>query len=161
MSDAVLDRLPRVARLEPEVFQEVGRDEGATGAALVVVLAAAFLAATGRGGGLDGILLGFAAHSLGWGLWLAAVHAGARSLGLDAGLAPQFRALGFAAAPFALGLFAGLPLLGGLVALAQWLATAAAGTVALRAVSRAEALPAAGVVLVGLALARLGVGIVF
>lgn len=149
MADALLDRLAAIARGERAVYAEVARDDAATGPALQVVLAASLLEALGDGGGLAGILHSLARNVLGWALAVCAVQAGASLLGLGRGLAPLFRALGFATLPFSLGLLAGLPLVGGLAALAQWGLTAATFSLATAESLEAELPTAAGLAVVG------------
>lgn len=151
------DRLQRAARLEPALYDEVAHDAAATGAALAIALAAAALEALGGGGGPARALHHLAEGAARFGLWVAAIHLGARALGLADALAPLFRALGFAALPFALGLFADLPLVGGLAELAKWVLGIASASIATRVVLRCELLTALGLVAVALGVALLGV----
>lgn len=153
MSAGLLDRLGAVARGDRSAFADAARDDAATGPALQVTLAASLLDALGDAGGLAAILDSLAQNVLGWGLAVCAIHACASLLGLGRGLAPLFRALGLAALPFSLGLLQGLPLLGGLAALAQWGLTGVAFVLATAESLEAE-LPTAAV----LALVGLGVG---
>jgi hypothetical protein len=151
VADALFDRLARVVRLDPDVFAEVALDESESGGALAIVFGAALLEGLGRGGGLEGILLGVAEACLRWGLWVVAIHLGAVILNLGGGLAPLFRALGFAAAPFALGLLEIVPLVGGLAWLAKWALGFAAFSTAASEILKTE-LPTA-MMLCGVALA--------
>jgi len=155
--EPLLERVGRAARLEPDVFRHVARDERATGAAIAVVLGASLLEALGRGE----LLLGRASIALRWMLWTGAIHGAARALGLNGGLSPTFRALGFAAAPFAVGLLQGLPLVGGLAWAAKWLWGGAAFVVATREVTDAEVPAAVGLVVAGgvVALVLVGLGL--
>jgi len=153
VGEGLLERLARLARGDRSVLAEVARDENATGAALQVALGAAALDALGDGGGATGVLASVAENALGWGVAFLAIHGGAILLGLERRLAPLFRALGFAALPFALGLLAPLPLLGGLAVLAQWALTAVAFTLATAESLEAELPVAAGLAVVGLGLA--------
>lgn len=150
-------RLQRAARLEPALFEEVAGDSTATGAALAIALAAVTLEALGGGGGSARALHHLAEGAARFGLWVAAIHLGARALGLADALAPLFRALGFAALPFALGLFGDLPLVGGIAELAKWVLGIAAAAIATRVVLRCELLTALGLVAVALGVALLGV----
>ncbi len=152
MSDPTLERIRRVFRLDPDVFDEVGADGAATGSALLVVFGAVALDSLGRGG-LGGLLAGLSLGCLTWLVWMGSIHLLTVALGLGNDLSALFRALGFAAAPMALGLGAGLPLIGGLFCLAKWILTAAAFYFATRAVSKAEPAVSAGVCAAGLAVA--------
>jgi len=151
-TQSLAGRLARLARGERAVLAEVARDESATGPALQVALGAAALEALGDGGGAVGVLESVAENALGWGLAVLVIHGGALLLGLEGRLAPLFRALGFAALPFALGLLAPLPLLGGLAVLAQWVLLAIAFTLAIAESLEAELPVAAGLAVVGLGL---------
>jgi hypothetical protein len=148
------ERLRRAARLDASLYAEVARQELATGSALALALGALVLDALGGGLGADA-LRALAVGAARFGLAVGAIHAGARLLGLGDGLGPLFRALGFAAAPLALGLLDGLPLLGGAILLAKWLATLAAFALATRAALRCEAVAAAALAAAGLAAAAL------
>lgn len=134
------ERLGRAATLDASLFREVADDPAATGPALAVVLAAAALSGLGRlfGDGLPGLFAGLGQGCLVWGLWLLGVHASSLLMGVESDLSRLFRALGFGAVGFALGLFEGLPLLGVLISLAKWGLVFAAFTVAVRAVSETE-----------------------
>ncbi len=126
-------RLQRAATLDGTVFAEVAADPHATGPALAVVLASACAEGIGRlpAAGLDGLLVGTAQGCLAWMLWLLGIQVSARVTGLASHLAPMFRALGFAALPFALGALESLPVLGVLVSLAKWALGLAAAVTAL------------------------------
>lgn len=155
MATSLADRLARAAQLDPSLFEEVAQDDAASGAALAVVFGAALLEGLGRGGGVEGLLLGLAGACLRWGVWVCAIHLGASLLGLGRGLAPLFRALGFAAAPFALGLLEAAPLLGGVAWLAKWTLGFAAFSVATRRVQGGGLPTAALLCAVALAVALL------
>jgi len=122
MPEALSERIFRVLTLEREVFDEVAGDERQTGPALGIVFAATL--ATGLGHlpseGLRGLLLASLATCLDWVLWLGAIQAGLLAMGRADSLGPLFRAFGYAAAPFALGVLAPIPLLGDLAGLVQW-----------------------------------------
>lgn len=141
------ERIFRVLSLDGDVFDEVATDDRETGPALLVVFAVALAAGLGRlpGEGFYGLLLGTLESVLAWGLWLGAIHLAFLWLGRGDRLAPLFRALGFAAAPFGLALVEQLPWFGGVVEVAKWVFGFAA---AWRATQRAGglALPEAGVV---------------
>jgi hypothetical protein len=151
------DRLIRVLILDGSVFQEVARDEAATGPAVAVVLAAGVATGVGRlpDEGLAGLLSGLAEGGLLWMLWVVAIHAIARIAAPPSDPAGLHRALGFAFAPFALGALCLLPWIGGVFGVLRWPLVFAAFTVA---ASRLLCVPARQAVLVtaaGLALALL------
>lgn len=129
-------RLRRAVALDDTVYRELARDEHATGQAVAVVMGSATAEGVGRllGEGLTGLLASLGQGCLAWTFWLLGIAACARALGLSVGLAPLFRALGFAAAPFALGLLEPIPALGVLVLLVKWGLGLAAAVTALREV---------------------------
>lgn len=156
MYEDLFEKVARVFRLDAGVYSEVATDLRATGPALVVVFAAALLEALGQAGhaGIEGLLEGFAMSCLRWGIWICAIHAGAVVLGLRSNLSALFRALGFAAAPFALGLGEMLPLLAGVFWIAKWVLVGWAFVAASRRVLGVEtptALGLCGVTLAGTA----------
>lgn len=146
MPDPIVERLPRILALDGEAFDEIARDESSTGQALQVVLGAALACGLGQlfGQGISGFLLGAAEVGLRFALWVAVAQGALVALGRADRFAPLFRALGFATAPAALGLFVEVPWLGGLVGLLQWLLGFA---VAWRAIERSAglALPEAAI----------------
>jgi len=161
VGDLLRERLARVARFDATVFEEVAADETATGSALIVLLGACALDALGSGGGLEGTLLGLAAAAFHMGLWILAIQVGARGLDLGGELAPLFRALGFAAAPLAVGLLRPLPLLGELAGVARWLLVLIAFSLAAGRVLRSEGATPWVLVLTALGAAALLERIVF
>ena len=80
----------------------------AAGPALLILFAAALATGLGRlpFEGLRGLLLGSLGVCLCWVLWLGGIAFGLMAMGRPDPLGPLLRALGFAAAPFALGLLA-------------------------------------------------------
>ena len=122
MTQGLSERVRRVFRMDAEVYGEAAADPALTGQALAVVLGAAFAEGLGRwlAGDLAAGLTGVIDGGLRWMVWLVAIHAAARALGSESDLAALSRGLGFASAPFALGLFEQMPGLGGLFWLAKW-----------------------------------------
>lgn len=153
------ERVTRAVRLEADLFEEVARDELASGAALTVALAAISLDAFGERGGLASVLSGLASGSLRFALAVALVAGAARLLDLGGGLGPIFRALGFAAAPLALGLLDALPLVGGPFWLAKWALVLAAFSIALERVLSCGLTSAACLAAAALATASLVAGV--
>lgn len=153
----MLERVLRVFNLEADLFGEVAADDAAVGQALVVVLGVGLAEGVGRGfaEGLSGLLGGIAESCLRWGIWSASIHLAARGLGIPSDFGALFRALGFAAAPFALGAIDGMPWLGWPIWLAKWALGVAAFVVAVRRVLAVETARALGVCALGLAVALL------
>jgi hypothetical protein len=151
------DRLIRVFILDASVFDEVARDQGATGQALAVVLAAGVATGIGRFGaeGLGGLLSGVVDGGLLWMLWVAAIYVIARLAALPVDPAGLHRALGFAFTPFALGALGILPWIGGLFGVARWPLVFAAFVLAVSRVLGVSARQALLVAAAGLALALL------
>jgi hypothetical protein len=152
------ERVTRAVRLEADLFEEVARDELASGTALAVALAAVALDALGERGGLGALLTGLASGALRFALAVALVAGAARLLDLGGGLGPIFRALGFAAAPLALGLLDALPVVGGPFWLAKWSFLLAAFSIALERVLSLGLAGAACLAAAALAVASLMAG---
>lgn len=127
------DRLRRAVLLDGAVYREVAADVHATGPAVAVVIGSALAEGLGRlpGEGLAGLLASVAEGCLAWSFWLLGVAVSMRLLE-NTPFPPLFRALGFAAAPFALGALEPLPWIGSLVLLAKWALGLAAAVTALR-----------------------------
>ncbi len=151
MTLPTVEQLNRVFSLEADIYADTARDSGATGPALLVVFGAAFLEGVGDlGGGIAGFLRGVLELLVIWGVWVVVIQATAILVGERSNFAGLFRALGFAAAPFGLGLLENLPFLGGLFWLAKWVLVFSAFVIATRRVEESEALRA--LVTCGLAL---------
>ena len=117
----LIDRMQRAAKLQPALFDEVARDEGAMNHAIASVVISAVAAGIGSSliGGPIGLIGGTLAALVGWFIWAFTAHfVGTRFLaepGTRTDLAPVLRAAGFAAAPGVLRVFGIIPLLGTLV----------------------------------------------
>lgn len=149
----------RALWLDDALYAEVAGDASATGQALTVVLAAALAEGLGNLAGAEGALRGVVGGCLRWSAWLLVLHAAALALGHPGRLAPLFRAMGFAAAPFGLAALEGLPLLGPLFWLAKWGLGIAAVATAARSVLGVDSGRAVLLALVGLAGALLVSGL--
>ena len=152
MDTTLSQRLMRALALEPELFTEVGADATATRQALLLVFGIVLLSGLGElpVRGAAGFLYEIALGCLGWSLWVVGIQATAHWLGYESELAPLFRALGFAAAPFLLGLFEELPWIGELLRILKWGVGIAAFGAAVRALLAVEWSTALLLVLVGL-----------
>jgi hypothetical protein len=157
MAPGLGDRLLRVLLLDGSVFEEVARDDDATGQAVALVLAAGLATGIGRcpDEGLGGLLSGVVDGGLLWILWVVAIHAIARLAALPSDPVGLHRALGFAFAPFAVGALGILPWIGGVFGVARWAVVFAAFVVAVGRVLGVSARQALVVSAAGLALALL------
>jgi hypothetical protein len=155
VDSSFLGRVRRVLTLDASVYGEVAADTQSTGQAVLVVIAVAFAQGVGEGGGggASRMLVGVAEGCLGWALWFVAIHIVARALGIASELGALFRAVGFAAAPFALGALRSLPVLGTLFWAAEWVLGVAVFVLAVRRVLALETYQALLVCLGGLVLA--------
>lgn len=127
-----LNRMARAARLQSALYEEVEADTNATGHALLVVVLAS--TATGIGTGIEvllagggsrfilGLLYGVAAGITGWLFWALFAYV----IGVTVLKGPRtsstwgelLRTMGFASTPGLLRIFAFVPVVGGLIALA-------------------------------------------
>ncbi len=132
----MLSRLIGVFTLSAGTFEEIERDEGATGQAALVVALVALAVAIGSGamaafsGGsiIGGVISAILSAFIGWVLWSAVVYLVGTSLfGGQATMGEMLRVIGFAQAPQLLGL---IPCIGSLIGLIWSLA---AGFVAVKA----------------------------
>jgi hypothetical protein len=151
------ERLGRVLSLDSDVFGEVAADTLATGQAVLVVVGVALAQGVGAGLGDSGaqLFVGVADACLRWSLWSIAIFLSARALGVPAELGALFRALGFAAAPLALGLLEAIPWLGAFFWVAKWVLGVSAFVLAVRRVLAVETGQALALCAIGLAVAAL------
>ncbi|MEN8181561.1 MAG: hypothetical protein ABFS46_03390 [Myxococcota bacterium] len=151
----VTERLARVITLDSDVFGEVAADTHATGQAILVVMGVALAQGVGEslGGSAAQLFVGIADGCLRWVLWTVSILAAARVLGIRGELGALFRALGFAAAPLALGAFQFLPWLGAFFWAAKWVLGASAFVLAVGRVLAVETGQAVALCGIGLLLA--------
>jgi hypothetical protein len=108
--DQVIERLTRVLKLDSTVFKEIAEDESATAVAVgISALAAAISGISGDTGVVSGIIVGAIFGAIGLFVWTGIVFVTGKMFGGKAPYIQLVRPMGFAAAPFALGL---IPLLG-------------------------------------------------
>jgi hypothetical protein len=131
---SVADRMRGAAMLDAATYEEVERDEKATGQAAVVVIIVAVCSAIGaiwRGG--PSIIIAPIGAILGWLLWSAVTYViGDKVLGGTATWGELLRTLGFAQAPGVFMIFGIIPILGGIVRLVVALWLLVAGVIAIR-----------------------------
>lgn len=131
-------RLLRAIRLDPELYEEVESDHGATGQAILTVVLASV--AAGVGGQLSGSLHGLSLHILvtliGWYIWaFLSFFIGTRLLPqrqTQANMGELLRCTGFSSAPGMLQVLGLLPGLGAMARLVAWVWMLAAFVVAVR-----------------------------
>ena len=132
------DRLLRAAKLDPELYEEVERDEDALGEAMAVVVASSLAAAIGTGAeeGLVPALGGVVLSLVSWITWSALSYfVGTRILPgpkTEADVGQLLRATGFATTPGLLRIVGVVPALRPLAFVAAGLWTLAAMVVAIR-----------------------------
>lgn len=131
-------RLLRAIKLDPELYEEVESDRGATGQAILTVVLASV--AAGVGGQLSGSLYGLSLHTLvtliGWYIWaFLSFFIGTRLLPqrqTQANMGELLRCTGFSSAPGMLQILGILPGLGTMARLVAWVWMLAAFVVAVR-----------------------------
>jgi hypothetical protein len=131
----LIERMIRAARLDPAVYNEVEQDPTASpqAAAVVLIVAVCALLGSAISGGRTHSLLGAGINAVVlWLIWSFVILVVGRLLGGKADFGEVMRSLAFARAPGVLALFAFVPILGGLAALAAWLWTWLATVVAVR-----------------------------
>ena len=114
------DRMIRAAKLQPDLYEEVEADAGATGQAMLVVVLSSLAAGVGAsGGGLRGALGGVIGALLGWFVWAFLTYIiGTKLLPgpkTDADMGQLLRTTGFSAAPGLLRALGFIPVLGSIV----------------------------------------------
>jgi hypothetical protein len=161
---SLASRMVRAARLEVDLYEEVERDEGATGQAAIVVLIAgiaaaiaafitSFIAPTESGNAILAAALGVGGTLIGWILWAAITYWIGKSIFRTAEtnvtMGEMLRALGFSHAPGVLGVLAFIPLVGAVVTLIVSLWQLIAGVIAVRQAMDFSTGRAIGTVIVG------------
>lgn len=108
--DQVIERLTRVLKLDSTVFKEIAGDESATGPAVgITAVAAGISGITSDTNLIAGIIGGAIFGAIGLFIWTGLVYITGKLFGGKAPYIQLVRPIGFAAAPFALGI---LPVLG-------------------------------------------------
>ena len=137
----MIDRIIRAIRLDPTLYRQVADDEQYTNEAFMIVLMVAFFGAAGAAIGAamgDGqpvitfLTSLFSTILLGWLLWAVIAYFVGTALEGKSSIMEMARTLGYANAPGLLGLFAFIPCVGWLIAIAGVLLSLAAGVIAIR-----------------------------
>ena len=103
--EALINRMIRAAKLEPDLYEEVEADEGALEQAVAVVLISSVAAGIGglRAGGLTGLIIGVIGALLYWVVWAGIVYIIGTNLlpgrKTETDMPEMLRTLGFASAP--------------------------------------------------------------
>lgn len=119
------DRMIGAAKLDPDTYEEVEHDSGATGQAAAVVILSSIAAGVGSiayAGVITGLIVGTIAALLGWVIWAFLTWSiGTRLLpekDTEADMGQLLRTIGFASAPGLLRVLGIVPGIGGLIVLA-------------------------------------------
>lgn len=130
LSNNLVDRMIRAARLDPSLYEEVEADDKATTQALIVVLLASICSGIGgaisqvlTGQGLGGVGIGLIGGSfsalISWLVWSFITYfIGTKVFGGTASYGELLRTIGFADSPSILLILSFIPLLGGLISFA-------------------------------------------
>jgi hypothetical protein len=131
----LVERMIRAARLDPDLYNEVEKDENATGQAFGVVIIVAVCALIGSafaGHQTQGLIGAVAGNVVGWLIWSLIILGIGKLLGGTADFGEVMRCLAFAYSPGVLQLFSFFPLLGPLVGFVAVIWTIVSTIVAVR-----------------------------
>ena len=111
--DVIIDRLTRMLKLDPSVFPEIANDDNATGQAVMVsAVAAAISNLFGEGNIISNLVFGLVFGAIGLFIWTGMLFVVGKLFGGKADYITLLRPIGYAAAPFALGIVPFLGILG-------------------------------------------------
>jgi hypothetical protein len=111
--DVIIDRLTRMLKLDSSVFAEIANDDNATGQAVMVsALVAAISNLFGEGNIISNLVFGLVFGAIGLFIWTGMVFVSGKLFGGKADYIRLLRPIGYAAAPFALGIVPFLGILG-------------------------------------------------
>lgn len=115
MLEAITARLPRVLKLEDPVFSEIADDEKSTIQAVVITALAAVIGnLTSEGNFLGNIVAGLIVAPIGLFIWTGILYLVGKMFGGQGTYSQLLRPIGYAGAPFALGI---VPVIGGIAGL--------------------------------------------
>lgn len=165
MTDRLVERMLRAARIETAVYEEVEGDRGLTAQALLVVVLSSLAAGIGISAGIAPLILSVVVSVLSWYVWAFLTYwIGTRLLPepqTSADHGELLRVLGYASAPGIVRVLGVIPFLRGPVFLVAAVWMLIAGVVAVRhALDYASTLRAILVVLVGWIVQWFAVGLV-
>ena len=150
----MIDRIVRAIRLDWTVFGEIARDRAALKEAAIIVVLVTFLSAIGTGvkASSFGTFAGdwMAGILVGWIGWAIITYVVGRALFKgEAELTAMLRVLGYANAPYLLGLLNVIPCIGWLFPVTGWLLALAAGVLAIREAMDLDTIDAIVTVFIG------------
>jgi hypothetical protein len=134
----MLDRIVRAIRLDWTVFREIAKDQNAMKEAAIIVVIVTFLEALGNAATAGNFFVGFFVSWIigilaGWLLWAVITYFVGRTLFKgETDIPEMMRVLGYANAPYLLGLFAFIPCVGWLFPVIGWVLALVAGVFAVR-----------------------------
>ncbi len=134
----MMDRMVRSARLDPQAYEEVERDVGATGQAAMIVLAVAIATGIGRmrDDGIGGLIVGIISAFVGWIVWSFLTYWIGKTFLKTANTrvtpGEMLRTLGFARSPGVLNFLGIIPGLGVLVLAITSIWSLIAGVIGIR-----------------------------
>jgi hypothetical protein len=149
-----VERMVGAARLDPNTYEEVEADRGATAQALGVVVLASLASGIGMGHGLRGLVGGTLVSLVAWAIWAWLIYfIGTRWLpepDTRANVGELLRTIGFATSPGLLRVLGIVPVLGGIVFAVTAVWTLIAVVVAVRqALDYGSTVRAVGVCIIG------------
>ena len=135
----MIDRIPRIIKLDFSVFDEIEADPAATVQAAIIVVVVSLLSGIGTGlradaprGFTAAFFMSFISGLVGWVVWAAVTHYVGKALYQSgAKLESMLRVLGYASAPRVLGILDFIPCFGALAGLAGLLLSLGAGIMAI------------------------------
>lgn len=148
---ATLQRVVRAASFDTRFFQELRTNTGLNKESLYIVFVVAVLSAIGgAGGGLTGVLLAGIMAVAGYYIWsYVTLWVGKQFYGVTADTSAVQRAIGYAYAPRVLGLFAWIPCIGWVAAIAGAIWSLVLGVFAIREIMGLDTTKAIVVTIVG------------
>jgi len=132
----MVDRIIRIIKLDFAVFKEIESDPNATTEAAIVVTLASLLSALGTAFAshrfFPSLIGGLISGLVGWVVWAVVTYYLGKAMYKGTGtLESMLRVLGYASAPRFLGIFAFIPCLGALAALAGLILSLITGIMAI------------------------------
>ena len=117
MIDAIVERLPRVLRVEGPVHGEIAADQSATGQAILVTAVAAAISSLtgGEGNFIVNVVGAFILAPIGLFIWTGITFVLGKMFGGTASYIELARPIGYSGAPYALGIIPGIGGLAGAI----------------------------------------------
>ena len=130
----LIQKMIRAAKLDIQLYEEVEKDQEATGQAFLVVLIVGICSGIGTIGVAEGagLIKGLISEVIGWLLWSGIIFLTAMLLNRRLEISELIRCLGFAYSPHVLNLFGVIPIIGFLIFIIVFLWGLAAFVIAVR-----------------------------